>query len=103
MAEIKETKVAENFNDSHDVINRFYKLPKEEQNEFELAKVKIALGVLQLYENHRRQDRETVSFKMAVGNRIFKTEEDKIEWFKANMPEIKKFMPVPKLEVGKTE
>jgi hypothetical protein len=40
---------------------------------------------------------------MAVGNRIFKTEEDKIEWFKANMPEIKKFMPVPKLEVGKTE
>jgi hypothetical protein len=87
MAEISETKVAQLYNESLDVISRFNKLTPEQLNDFEVARAKIA----------------TMSFRLAVGAKMLFKEEDRAEFFRMAMPDIKKLLPVPKLEAGKTE
>jgi hypothetical protein len=103
MAEISETKVAQLYNESLDVISRFNKLTPEQLNDFEVARAKIATSVLQQYDNHKKQERETMSFRLAVGAKMLFKEEDRAEFFRMAMPDIKKLLPVPKLEAGKTE
>jgi hypothetical protein len=103
MAEISETKVAQNYNDALDVITRFNKLPPEGLNEWEVARAKIAVSVIQQYDNHKKQERETMSFRLAVGAKMLFKEEDRAEFFRTAMPDIKKLLPVPKLEAGKKE
>lgn len=103
MAEISETKVAQLYNESLDVISRFNKLLPEQLNEFELSRAKIATAILQQYDNHKKQERETMSFRLAVGAKMLFKEEDRAEFFRTAMPDIKKLLPVPKLETGKAE
>lgn len=103
MAEISETKVAQLYNESLDVISRFNKLLPEQLNEFELSRAKIATAILQQYDSHKKQERETMSFRLAVGAKMLFKEEDRAEFFRTAMPDIKKLLPVPKLETGKAE